>query len=69
MDPASVCAAAHALTFKLDHSMGADHPLVDRKVLEFVRGNVFDPADFGIRTDGVCRLNPEMAKSVVELVA
>ena len=40
-------------------------PLVDRKVLEFVKGHVFDPADFVIRSDGVCRLNPEMARSVV----
>ena len=42
-----------------------ERPKVDRKVLEFVRRNVFDPADFVIRTDGVCRLNPEMARCVV----
>jgi CRISPR-associated protein Cas1 len=40
-------------------------PLVDRNVLKFVKGHVFDPADFVIRSDGVCRLNPEMARSVV----
>ena len=40
-------------------------PLVDRKVLEFIKGHTFDPADFVIRSDGVCRLNPEMAMSVV----
>lgn len=40
-------------------------PLVDRKVLEFVKGHVFDPADFVIRSDGVCRPNSEMARSVV----
>jgi hypothetical protein len=28
-------------------------------------GHVFDPADFVIRSDGVCRLNPEMARMVV----
>jgi CRISPR-associated protein Cas1 len=42
---------------------------VDRAVLDFVRGHVFDPADFIIRTDGVCRLNPEMARMVVAKVS
>jgi CRISP-associated protein Cas1 len=49
--------------------MEPERPAVDRKVLEFVSGHVFDPADFVIRTDGVCRLNPEMAKCVVRLVS
>jgi hypothetical protein len=35
----------------------------------FVKGHVFDPADFVIRTDGVCRLNPEMARMVVAKVS
>ena len=43
-------------------------PIVDRKVLEFVRSHTFHPADFTIRSDGVCRLNPEMARNVVERV-
>jgi CRISPR-associated endonuclease Cas1 len=42
-------------------------PAVDRAVLEFMKGHVFDPADFVIRSDGVCRLNPEMAKNVAAL--
>jgi CRISPR-associated protein Cas1 len=42
---------------------------VDRAVLDFVRGHVFDPAGFVIRTDGVCRLNPEMARMVVAKVS
>jgi hypothetical protein len=37
---------------------------VDRAVLDFVKGHVFDPADFVLRTDGVCRLNPEVARRV-----
>jgi hypothetical protein len=37
-------------------------------VLSFVTVHVFDPADFVIRTDGVCRLNPEMARMVVAKV-
>ncbi len=40
-------------------------PAVDRRVLEFVQSHTFHPADFTIRNDGVCRLNPEMAKSIV----
>jgi CRISPR-associated protein Cas1 len=42
---------------------------VDRAVLDFVKGHVFDPADFVIRSDGVCRLNPEMARMVVAKVS
>jgi CRISP-associated protein Cas1 len=42
-----------------------ERPKVDRSVLDFVRGHVFDPADFVIRTDGVCRLNPQMARMIV----
>jgi hypothetical protein len=36
---------------------------------EFRQGHVFDPADFVIRSDGVCRLNPEMARLVVTRVS
>ena len=39
-------------------------PIVDRKVLEFVQSHTFHPTDFTIRSDGVCRLNPEMARYV-----
>lgn len=49
--------------------MEPERPATDRKVLEFVKGHVSDPADFTIRSDGVCRLNPEMARCVVALVA
>ncbi len=40
--------------------MELQRPRVERAVLGFVKATVFDPADFTIRTDGVCRLNPEM---------
>jgi CRISP-associated protein Cas1 len=46
-----------------------DRPKVDRALLGFVEGHVFDPADFVIRTDGVCRLNPEMARLLVAEVS
>jgi CRISP-associated protein Cas1 len=49
--------------------MEPERPRVDRRVLDFVRSNVFDPADFVIRDDGVCRLNPEMARVVVAMVS
>jgi CRISP-associated protein Cas1 len=49
--------------------MEPERPVVDRKVLEFIKGYVFDPADFVIRSDGVCRINPEMARCVVGVVS
>jgi CRISPR-associated protein Cas1 len=49
--------------------MEPKRPAIDRKVLEFIKGHVFDPADFVIRSDGVCRLNSEMARCIVGLVA
>jgi CRISPR-associated protein Cas1 len=52
-----------ALVFYL---MEPQRPIVDRKVLEFVQANTFHPADFTIRSDGVCRLNPQMAKAIVQ---
>lgn len=39
-------------------------PIVDRAVLEFVQTHTFHPADFTMRSDGVCRLNPEMARQI-----
>jgi CRISP-associated protein Cas1 len=55
----------HGLVYDL---MEPSRPLVDRKVLEFVRVHKFHPADFTIRSDGVCRLNPEMARNIVQCV-
>lgn len=40
---------------------------VDRKILDLIKVQEFDPADFVVRSDGVCRLNPEMAKRIVQL--
>jgi CRISPR-associated protein Cas1 len=47
--------------------MEPHRPLVDRSVLEFVQAHVFHPADFSMRSDGACRLNPQMAKQVVQV--
>jgi CRISPR-associated protein Cas1 len=34
--------------------MEPERPAIDRRVLEFIKVHVFDPADFVIRTDGWC---------------
>jgi len=49
--------------------MEPERPKIDRAVLDFVKSHVFDPVDFVIRSDGVCRLNPEMARMVVARVS
>jgi CRISPR/Cas system-associated endonuclease Cas1 len=49
--------------------MEPERPRIDRAVLDFVKGHVFDAADFVIRSDGVCRLNPDMARMVVATVS
>jgi CRISP-associated protein Cas1 len=54
-----------ALVFDLMEPL---RPIVDRTVLNFVQSHTFHPADFVIRSDGVCRLNPEMARQVVSVV-
>ena len=48
--------------------MEPERPKVDRSILEFVKANKFHVADFVIRSDGVCRLNPAMARHVARLV-
>ncbi len=39
-------------------------PVVDRAVLKLVREEKFTGADFVLQSDGVCRLNPELARVV-----
>ncbi|MGA7330002.1 MAG: CRISPR-associated endonuclease Cas1 [Rhodomicrobium sp.] len=48
--------------------MEPHRPIVDRKILDFVQAQTFRPGDFTLRSDGVCRLNPEMSRRVVGLV-
>jgi CRISPR-associated endonuclease Cas1 len=43
-------------------------PVVDRAVLEFVQSQTFQRADFTIRLDGACRLNPEIARYFTKLL-
>jgi CRISPR-associated protein Cas1 len=47
--------------------MEPERPKVDRAVLDFVKETIFDPADFTIRSDGVVRLNPQLARTVCAL--
>jgi CRISP-associated protein Cas1 len=49
--------------------MEPQRPRVDRAVLDFVKATVFDPADFTIRSDGVVRLNPQLARRVAASVS
>jgi CRISP-associated protein Cas1 len=42
-------------------------PVVDRAVLQIIQTETFTGADFSIQHDGVCRLNPELARRVVQL--
>ena len=44
-------------------------PLVDRAMLDFVRKQELHTADFVIKPDGACRLNPQLARQVVGLAA
>ena len=48
--------------------MEPERPKVDRCILEFVQSHKFHAADFVIRSDGVCRLNPAMARCVAQVV-
>jgi CRISPR-associated protein Cas1 len=56
----------HALVYDLMEPM---RPVVDRAVLEFIQRHVFEPGDFTLTREGVCRLNPELAQSVVEITS
>jgi CRISPR/Cas system-associated endonuclease Cas1 len=47
--------------------MEPERPKVDQAVLGFLKSEALHPADFTIREDGVVRLNPELARSVVKL--
>jgi CRISP-associated protein Cas1 len=54
--------------FALDH-MEPMRPVVDRAVLQLTNATTFTGADFSIQHDGVCRMNPELARRVAQLAA
>jgi CRISPR-associated protein Cas1 len=55
----------HALVYDLMEPL---RPIVDHCILEFVQQTVFTPADFTLASDGICRLNPQLARNVVRIV-
>jgi hypothetical protein len=48
--------------------MESEQQKVDRQMLDFARTTVFDSADFTIRSNGVVRLNPQVARVAVARV-
>jgi CRISPR-associated protein Cas1 len=52
--------------FALDH-MEPMRPVVDRAVLQLIDKVTFTGADFSIQHDGVCRMNPELARRLAQL--
>ena len=52
--------------FALDR-MEPMRSVVDRAILELVKATTFSCGDFSIQPDGVCRLNPELARRVAQL--
>ncbi|RYZ73448.1 MAG: CRISPR-associated endonuclease Cas1, partial [Proteobacteria bacterium] len=50
-------------SFALD-VMEPSRPVVDRAVLKLIEEETFSGADFQLQLDGVCRLNPELARQV-----
>ena len=54
--------------FALDR-MEPMRPVADRTILQIVATKTFAGGDFSIQPDGVCRLNPELARRVAQLAA
>lgn len=45
-----------------------ERPKVDAKILDFVQTTTFTGADFVLRKDGACRLSPQLARVVAQLI-
>ena len=52
----------HGLVYDLMEPL---RPLVDAKLLKFVQLGTFSPGDFTITSEGICRLNPQLARKMV----
>jgi CRISPR-associated endonuclease Cas1 len=48
--------------------MEPERPKIDAAVLAFAEAETFSGADFVIRNDGVCRLAPQLAKRLVQVI-
>jgi hypothetical protein len=44
-------------------------PVVDAAILKFVLAQTFSGADFILRSDGVVRLNPQLARRVAQIAS
>ena len=53
----------HSFVFDL---MEPDRPIVDRTVLKLIKQESFTGSDFILRQDGICRLNPQLARSLAQ---
>jgi CRISPR/Cas system-associated endonuclease Cas1 len=58
---------ADAFAFVFD-MMEPGRPVIDAAVLRFVLRTALSGADFPIRSDGVCRLAPQLARRICKLV-
>jgi CRISPR-associated endonuclease Cas1 len=47
--------------------MEPERSKIDRNVLDFVKKQVFHPADFIVQEKGVCRLNPQLARTIASI--
>lgn len=45
-----------------------ERPKVDALILGFIKSRTFSPADFTMRSDGTCRLSPQLARMVAGTV-
>jgi CRISPR-associated protein Cas1 len=57
------CSPAYALDL-----MEPLRSIVDRAILGFVQCKTFAGKDFTIQRNGICRLNPELARRLVQVV-
>jgi CRISPR-associated protein Cas1 len=50
-------------------AMEPQRPVVDRTILDLIGGETFSGGDFILQRDGVCRLNPDLARTIAATVA
>jgi CRISPR-associated endonuclease Cas1 len=55
-----------ALVFDLMEPL---RPVVDAAILKFALAQTFSGGDFTLRSDGVCRLNPQLARRVAQVAS
>ena len=55
----------HALVYDLMEPL---RPIADKVILNFVERNTFSPADIMVTREGICRLNPQLARSIVRAI-